>query len=96
MPWDLSTLSTEAAMPHLHRSLWQGFPTRLLACSALLSITGLMVFANSQVIDSNLLQGNCDKRKPWGILEFKAGSTLHWSALALDTRTWKADNHLLK
>ena len=59
-------------------------------------ITGLMVFANSQVIDSNLLQGNCDKRKPWGILEFKAGSTLHWSALALDTRTWRADNHLLK
>ena len=29
MPWDLSTLSTEAAMTHLHRSLWQGFPTRL-------------------------------------------------------------------
>ena len=55
-----------------------------------------MVFANSQVVGSTLLQGNCDKCKPWGILEFKAASTLHWSALALDTRTCKADKHLLK
>ena len=27
MPQDLSTLTTEAAVTHPHRSLWQGFPT---------------------------------------------------------------------